>query len=137
MRKLTILALAAMAALSVTPAMGQSMMKKAPMGGKMGMSKMDGMMKGLTPSEKKTAMAMMKKMSTKEKAAMMKSMEKCMMDGKMGKPMMSHEKMMMAMSKMDKMSMMSAMKKMTAREKAVTEKMMMNCHKMGMMKPGM
>ena len=137
MRKLTILALAAMAALSVTPAFGQGMMKKGAMGQKMGMSKMDGMTKGLTASEKKTATAMMKKLSPKEKATLMKEAEMCTMNGKMGKPMMSDEKMMMAMSKMDKMHTMSAMKKMTAAEKAVYKKIMMNCHKMGMMKPKM
>lgn len=136
MKKITILLFAAMTALTVSPAMGQGMMKKDPMmGQKMKMSNMD-MMKGLTASEKKTATAMMKKMTAKEKASMMKSTEMCMMDGKMGKPMMSDDKMMMSMSKMDKMNMMSAMKKMTAAEKAVTKKIMMNCHKMGMMKKG-
>lgn len=134
MNKIATLALVALATLTVSPAFGQGMMKKPMMNQKMGSSKMDMMMMGLTPAEKKTAMAMMKKMNAGEKATFTKMADKCMMMGKMGKPMMSDKEMMMSMSKMDKMHMMSAMKKMTMAEKAVYKKMMMNCHNMGMKK---
>lgn len=62
MRKLTILALAAMAVLSVTPAFGQGMMHKKPMMQK-GMMSHDKMMMGMSSKEKMMAKKMMMKMS--------------------------------------------------------------------------
>ena len=141
MNKLSLLALAAMAALTVSPAMGQGMMKK-PMMHKGMMMKMDKasmmMMEGLTPAEKRIATHMMGMMTRSEKAAMAKAGKKCMTMGKDGMKMdpmsdaMMRKQMTMGMSKSEKMHLTSAMKKMTPAEKAVAKKMMINCYRMGM-----
>lgn len=124
MKKTTLLAVAAFAALSVSSAFAQgSMMSKKPM---MSQGKMDPMM-GLTAKEKKVAMMHMKKMTPAEKAVMMKSYKM----RAMGK---SEKEAMMGMSKSDKATMMSMMKKMTPMEKTVAMKMMNMAQKHAMMK---
>ena len=134
MNKITIVA--ALTALSVVSAFGQgSMTSKKPMmpmaGGSMGNPMM-----GLTAPEKKTAAAMMTKMTPAEKTAMGHAASLCMTQGKMGKPMMTPTAMMKTMSPTDQRATKSAMRKMTPAQKAVAMKMMANCYKAGMMKKG-
>jgi len=100
---------------------------------------MNTMMNGLTAAEKKTAAAMMAKMSPAEKAVIMKKATMCMNDPHKGmsmgkKPtqdmMMKH--MMMGLTKSEQATMMGLMKKSTPAEAAVGQKMMMNCCVVGM-----
>jgi hypothetical protein len=139
MRKLTFAVIAALALFAVAPAQGGK-----PMGGKMvqmgskhaGMTVMECCMQGLSADEKTTAMAMMKKGSPAEHAAMMKRCSMCMKDPHTALMKMDHSKvteqmkmqhMMSGMTKAEQGTMMKMMGKMSAKEKAVSEKMMMNC----------
>lgn len=97
---------------------------------KMDSMNMNMMMKGLSASEKKTAMDHMKKMTPAEHAVAMKAMHHCMSmgmpKGKMTEKMMQ-DRMMMGLSANEKKTMTGMMKKMTPAEHAVAKKMMMNC----------
>jgi len=102
------------------------------------------MMMGLSADEKKTAMAMMGKMTPAEKAVMAKKCSMCMMDkhtgmvekmskmDKMGQQKMEMDHMMSGLSKMEQGTMMKMDAKMSAKEKAVALKMMQNCCMHGM-----
>ncbi len=149
MKNLKIAALALLALATTLPAFAQDTMSKGGMMGKKPMMQtrgtmmkgkmspammMKSMMMGLTASEKKTAMAHMKKMSAAEKAVHMKAYRIAMMNGgmDMSNKMMA-DKMMMGMTKSEQATMKKMMSKMTPAEKAVGMKMMKNAGKGKMM----
>lgn len=134
MTKLSIFALAAMAALSVFDATGQGTLKKGPTTRHTKISKTDPTaamtMNGLSPSEKQTAAHMMAMLTPEERAAMKKSslMMSLMIDSQTP----AHDQPMVWMNKSDEMQLAFAMKKMTPGEMAVAKKLMMNWPRMAM-----